>query len=83
MVCGGAVVWWFFGCLGFGVLVRGGEWFRGGIVGNYAAGGGHCGRGRVGVGRPLDDVLPTAGDRVDMTIEDGCAFWKGRWVWTL
>jgi hypothetical protein len=55
-------------------------------VGIYAAGrggGGHCGRGRVEVGRPLDDVLPTAGDRVDMTMEDGCAFWKGRWVWTL
>lgn len=46
-------------------------------------GGWHCGRGRVVVGRPLDDVLPTAGDRVDMAIEDGCAFWKGPWVWTL
>ena len=41
-------MWWFFGCLGFGVLVRGGEWFGGGIVGNYAAGGG--GVGIVGEG---------------------------------
>lgn len=47
--------WWFFGCLGFGVLVRGGEWNRG----ELCCVGGHCGRGRVGVGRPWDDGLLT------------------------